>query len=154
MAKGFTDISIRNLKAGDVRREIPDDGCAGLYLVLQPSGSRSWAVRYRYDGKPRKLTLAGGLTLAAARKCAGDALYALEQGADPASAKKETRAKVKAAKADTVQALCENYLKREGHKLRTAREREPSLSGWCIPRLVTCRCRIKAQPYRRDARHD
>jgi hypothetical protein len=63
MAKGFTDIAIRNLKAGDVRREIPDPGCAGLYLVLQPSGSRSWAVRYRHAGTPRKLTLAGGLTL-------------------------------------------------------------------------------------------
>ena len=31
MAKGFTDIAIKNLKAGGVRREIPDSGCAGLY---------------------------------------------------------------------------------------------------------------------------
>ncbi len=76
MAKGFTDIAIRNMKPGDVRREIPDPGCAGLYLVLQPSGVQSWAVRYRYEGKPRKLTLSGGITLAAARKLAGDALYA------------------------------------------------------------------------------
>ncbi|MGA7001873.1 MAG: Arm DNA-binding domain-containing protein [Pseudolabrys sp.] len=48
MAKGFTDIAIKNLKAGDVRREIPDSGCAGLYLVLHPSGARAWAVRYRH----------------------------------------------------------------------------------------------------------
>jgi hypothetical protein len=47
MAKGLTDIAIRNLEAGDVRREIPDPGCAGLYAVVQPSGSKSWAVRYR-----------------------------------------------------------------------------------------------------------
>ena len=38
MAKGFTDLKIKNLKAGAVRREIPDPGASGLYLVVQPSG--------------------------------------------------------------------------------------------------------------------
>jgi len=28
MAKGFTDIAIKNLKPGETRREIPDPGCA------------------------------------------------------------------------------------------------------------------------------
>jgi hypothetical protein len=37
MAKSFTDIVIRNLEAADVRREIPDPGCAGLYVIVQPS---------------------------------------------------------------------------------------------------------------------
>ena len=133
MSTKLTDIAIRNLKPSDTRREVPDPGCAGLYLVLQPSGARSWAVRYRHEGRPHKLTLAGGLTLAAARKCASDALLDLEKGVDPSKAKKETRAKVKAAKADTVQALCENYLKREGHKLRTAYERERELKRLVYP---------------------
>ena len=31
--------------------------CPGLYLVVQTSGAKSWAVRYRYNGKPRKHTL-------------------------------------------------------------------------------------------------
>ena len=119
MAKGFTDIAIRNLQAGETRQEFPDAGCAGLYVIVQPSGKKSFAVRYRFDGKPRKLTLKAGVSLAGARKLAGDALLAVEQGNDPAETKKETRAKLKAAKADTVRALCENYLKREGGKLRT-----------------------------------
>jgi hypothetical protein len=50
MAKGFTDLKIKNLKAGAVRREIPDPGASGLYLVVQPSGKKSFAVRYRYNG--------------------------------------------------------------------------------------------------------
>ena len=29
----------------------------GLYLVVYPSGKKGWAVRYRHNGKPRKLTL-------------------------------------------------------------------------------------------------
>ena len=105
MARGFTDIEIRNLQAGDTRREVPDPGASNLYVVIQPSGKKSFAVRYRFNGVPKKLTLAGGLSLAAARKLAGDALYELEQGRDPAETKKDTRAKLKAAKVSTVQAI-------------------------------------------------
>ena len=32
-------------------------GLPGMYLVVQPSGAKSWAVRYRHGGRPRKLTL-------------------------------------------------------------------------------------------------
>jgi len=135
MATGFTDIAIRNLQPADIRREIPDSGCGGLYVIVQPSGKKSFAVRYRFDGRPKKLTLPGGLTLAAARKLAGDALLAVEQGHDPAIAKKAARAKIKAAKADTVQALCENYLRREAGKLRTGRERQRTLERLVYPEI-------------------
>jgi len=40
MAKGLTDIAIRNLKAGDARREILDRGAQGLYVIVQPSGKK------------------------------------------------------------------------------------------------------------------
>ena len=34
------------------RREIPDGYVKGLYLIVQPSGAKSWAVRYRTaDGR-------------------------------------------------------------------------------------------------------
>ena len=39
------------------RQELPDNIVRGLYLVLQPSGAKSWAVRYRHEGTPAKLTL-------------------------------------------------------------------------------------------------
>jgi len=131
----FTDIGIRNLEPGSERREIPDPGSRGLYLVLQPSGKRSFAVRYRspIDGRPRKLTFAGNITLAAARKLASDALYEVEQGRDPADTKKESREKTKVAKAQTVQWLCENYLKREGGKLRTVEDRKKTLERLVYP---------------------
>lgn len=134
MAKGFTDIAIKNLTPGETRREIPDPGCAGLYLIVQPSGKKSFAVRYRFDGTPRKLTLPGA-TLAAARKLASDALYDVERGIDPAGAKRETLAKAKVAKADTVQALCENYLRREGGKLRSMKHRQRVLERLVFPEI-------------------
>ena len=135
MAKGFTDIAIRNLKAGDTRREIPDRGCAGLYAIVQPSGRKSFAVRYRYNGTPRKLTLAGGLTLAAARKLCSDALLDLEKGHDPSESKKTAKQKAATAKAETVQWVCEQWLKREGGKLRTGEERKQTLQRLVYPEI-------------------
>ena len=93
------------------------------------------AVRYRYNGAPRKLTLGGGLTLKAARKLASDALYELEQGRDPAQTKQETRAKIKAAKANTVRALCDNYLHREAGKLRSGHLRKQTLERLVYPAI-------------------
>jgi hypothetical protein len=41
----FTDIGIKKIQAGDKVREIPDPGCAGLYLAVFPSGVKSFVVR-------------------------------------------------------------------------------------------------------------
>lgn len=57
MAKVLTDLAARNESPGLTRREIPDGKIAGLYLVVQPSGAKTWAYRYRAAGLPRKLTI-------------------------------------------------------------------------------------------------
>jgi len=100
MAKRLTDIAVRNLKPGPQRREIPDGGCRGLYVVLQPSGRKSFAVRYRFGGKTRKLTLDARLTLAEARKQATAALHELERGNDPAVLKFDAAAAQASAAAE------------------------------------------------------
>ena len=94
MAKKLTEIAIQKIKPDRSRRlEIPDAGKPGLYLVVQPSGRKSWAVRYRRltDGRPRKLTLDGFPSLGAARKRAQEALDKVADGLDPAAEKKATR---------------------------------------------------------------
>ena len=51
------DLSILTVKAiarmavPTTRREIADGLVAGLYLVVQPSGAKSWALRYRLAGR-------------------------------------------------------------------------------------------------------
>jgi integrase len=116
----LTAKSVENVRASNTRREIPDSGCRGLYLVVQPSGLKSWAVRYRYDGRPKKLTLDHALTLAAARKAATDALHELAQGRDPAALKFEARAsaeKDRAARAaDTVEQWAAHFIERHAKK--------------------------------------
>jgi integrase len=115
------------------RREIPDPGARGLYVILQPSGSKSFAVRYRINGQPKKLTLKSGISLAAARKLCAAAMHDVAEGRDPSEAKKVAVAKAAAAKADTLRAMCEEYLRREGGKLRAARQRERLLARLVFP---------------------
>ena len=52
----LTDAAAHKKKADPNKRIELHDG-NGLYLVVQPSGSKSWAYRYRIEGQSRKLTL-------------------------------------------------------------------------------------------------
>jgi integrase len=87
MAKKLTQISIDKVKADPTKRiEIPDGGQSHLYLVVQPSGAKSWAVRYRLAGKPKKFTLPFFVSLADAREHARDVLGKVSRGEDPSAA--------------------------------------------------------------------
>jgi len=133
--KRFTDIAIRNLKPKDRAYEVSDPGARGLRIVVFPSGKKSFIVRYRRpDGKSAKLTL-GQIPLTTARKVAGDANYEVQQGRDPGTAKQAAKATAAAAAADTVQAVCTEYLKRAGIKLRTHKQRERLLTRLVYPAL-------------------
>src|SRR5258706_3666776 len=113
MAK-LTTKFVENAKPAAVRREIPDSGCRGLYAIIQPTGRKAWAVRYRFEGATRKLTLDGGLTLAAARQAATAALHELERGNDPAALKVDVQGKAQKAAADrardTLEAIANEFI--------------------------------------------
>src|SRR5215203_5031997 len=85
MPKALTARTVETLKPANVRREVPDGLLRGLYLVVQPSGLKSWAVRYRHHGKPRKHTLGPhpAIDLAGARELGSQALRAVAEGRDP-----------------------------------------------------------------------
>jgi hypothetical protein len=90
-AKLLTDRFVANVKpeldaAGEPRRtEYSDAACPGLRLIVQPTGSRGWALRYRRpDGRTAKKTFPETLTLAAARAAASAARLEVERGTDPA----------------------------------------------------------------------
>jgi integrase len=145
MTKRLTAKQVENAKPQATRIEVPDTGCKGLYLVLQPSGSRSWAVRYRFAGQPRKLTLEPkpgepALTLATARKLAADALHKVEQGIDPAKQKRDRIAagheEQATREADTVEhlaaAFVEKYAKPRNRSWRETEAifRRDILTNW------------------------
>jgi integrase len=135
MARALTDLAVRNLRPRPARYEVPDPGARGLYCVVQPSGFRGFAVRYRINGQNKKLTLKAGISLSAARKLCAAAMHDVAEGRDPSAVKKETAARAGAAKANTLQRICEEYLQREGSKLRTAYQRERMLERLVYPAL-------------------
>src|ERR1700738_1787434 len=59
---GLTVITIQNLAPKDSRYEVGDPACPGLYLQVHPSGAKSWAFRFRFAGRSRKLTIGSAYT--------------------------------------------------------------------------------------------
>ncbi|MBY4589457.1 tyrosine-type recombinase/integrase [Rhizobium redzepovicii] len=110
MAKILTVRAIEAIKKPNVRQEIPDGGLPGLYLIVQQSGLMSWAIRYRFEGKPKKFTIGPVplYPLAKAREVAAKLLRDVTEGRDPAAAKASQRA----LKLDIVDDAIDEFLKR------------------------------------------
>ena len=51
----LTDTAIRNAKPGDKPQKLADGN--GLYLLLNPNGSRWWRFDYRFDGRRKTLSM-------------------------------------------------------------------------------------------------
>ena len=87
-----------------------------LYLVIQPSGAKSWALRYRVAGTPRKLTIGAypAISLKTARKRAQEAIGDVASGKDPAIEKRAAREAQKAASstADRVENVVDEFVQK------------------------------------------
>lgn len=76
----------------------------GLYLEVLPSGSKSWRLKYRVDGKEKRVAfgLYPVVSLKDARERAFEAKKLLVDGADPSAAKKAAKAAAAAQVAQVV----------------------------------------------------
>ena len=104
----------------------------GLYLVVQPSGAKSFAARYRFAGKSRKVTLGAfpALSLETARAIGAKALRAAAEGRDPAAEKQAAKSDARNAEAEAIRGqrdLYENVAREfiERHAMKSNR-----LSTW------------------------
>lgn len=148
MARALTTRAVETTKPEQKRREIPDRHMPGLYLVVQPSGAKGWAIRYRHAGMPRKYTLGAypAIDLKTARDLAGKALRAVAEGRDPGREKTQERA----GKPDTVETVARQFIERHckrSNRPRTARETQRLLDLHVLPRWRT---RLMREITRRD----
>ena len=51
----LTDTAIRNAKPGEKPVKLFDE--RGLYLEISPTGGKWWRLKYRFDGKEKRLSL-------------------------------------------------------------------------------------------------
>ena len=117
----------------------PTGAVPGLYLVVEPTGTKSWAHRYRYHGTSKKRTLGsaadGGLSLAAARHAVAAARHRLGRGADPATAPHPV-APTGVAASDNVEAAVASFLELHAYRktrLNSARATEYSFNRFVLP---------------------
>ena len=151
----LTDESVASAPTRDRRYERPDGdgGLVGFYLSIQPSGHRSFVLRYRNsDGKPCKLTIGPGtMPVAEARKRARVAVGEIAKGGDPAAAKRAVRA-AKVIPGDaprTIGELIDLFLKERPRPKR--RKREARESTW---QSYSCALRKDVTPLWKDRRLD
>src|SRR5262249_17435501 len=112
--QALTDKQVKHMKPTAKRMEVKAGPPTGLYLVVQPTGAKSWALRYRWHGRPRKLPLSKPypeLGLAAAHAEAEAALARLRDGIDPSIDQAQELA-IEALKQESVGKVAEEFLKR------------------------------------------
>jgi integrase len=113
MAKVLTEAAVRKLKSRGKRRVVRDGGSRSLYLMIQPSGAKSWGMRFRRPGgKAGKIvlgpvdlsgnevtgepTIGMPLTLSAARQVAAQVHRERARGADVVAEHKVSKARRRA----------------------------------------------------------
>jgi integrase len=123
MSKTLTVKAIESLKPGASRREVPDGDVRGLYLQMFRSGKASWAFRYRFGGRTRKLTIGASpeIGLKDARDLARAAHLQIASGEDPGAVKQAARTATNAPPArDMVEKVAAQFLARHVKNLAAA----------------------------------
>src|SRR6516165_11101574 len=106
----LTDLAVKAIRPKAEYFEVVD-GTTGLRVGVQPSGSKSFLLRYRRpgSGKTAKLTIGryGLMTLAEARVHVAEARAAVAAGTDPGESKRAAKVSAQEAeaarRADTVE---------------------------------------------------
>ena len=88
----LTDTAIRTAKPTDKAVKLFDGG--GLYLEIAPSGGKWWRLKYRFQGKEKRISLGTypTVSLKDARERREQAKRLIEQGIDPSNQRKEAKA--------------------------------------------------------------
>lgn len=91
------------------RARLSDAG--GLYLEVSASGSKRWFLKYRFDGKEKRLALGSfpDVTLKAAREGRDNAKRVLSTGADPVQNKKAEKLAKRVSAATTFESVAREY---------------------------------------------
>lgn len=131
----LSDVGIRKLiKAG---KPVAKSDGGGLTFTLSKAGTAAWVMRYRFDGKPRELTLGRypDTTLANARELATTARAKIQQGADVAREKQI--AKIERVAAQALRELARDYMAKTfpGLAENTIKQRRQHIEGVILPRL-------------------
>lgn len=129
--------AIERWQPEDKRIEVPDRDCPGLYLVVFPSGMKSWAIRYRIAGRHRRLTVCKHLTstkVEEVRATAREYLDMAKQDIDPVNELKKIKVKNAESQENTFSSVAKNFIELYAKKRnRTWKQTESILKKYVQP---------------------
>lgn len=115
----LTDVAIRNAKPRPKPYKLGDS--LGLFLLVQPAGGKLWRLKYRVDGKEKKLSIGcyPEVGLAEARRRRDDARELLSSGKDPSREQKRKKVRAQIQAETTFAAIAAEFCekrRRDGQK--------------------------------------
>lgn len=125
----LTDIAIRNAKPRAKPYKLGD--ALGLFLLVQPTGGKLWRVKYRVDGKEKKLSIGTypEVSLGEARKRRDDAREMVAAGKDPSREKRRSKVRAMLEADNTFASISAEYCKKR---------RRDGAKAWAPATAVRC----------------
>lgn len=115
----LTDMAIRNAKPKGKPYKVTDS--QGLYLLVNPQGSKLWRLKYRINGVERKLALGAypDIKLAEARAARDTARKQVGQAVDPNAAKRQARIEASIRAGNTFGLVAGELIEKKAREGRT-----------------------------------
>lgn len=138
----LTDIKIKQAKPKEKPYKISDE--RGLYLEVAPAGGKWWRLKYRIDGKEKRLSLGvyPDVSLALARERRDDARKLIATGVDPSSNRKATKLARAESNANSFEVVAREWFekwkttKAENHSDKVIRRLERDVFPWLGSRPI------------------
>ncbi|MHB1947072.1 MAG: tyrosine-type recombinase/integrase [Gammaproteobacteria bacterium] len=132
----LNDLKIKSAKAEEKAYKLSDG--EGLYLLVTPSGSKSWRLKYRFGGKEKLLTIGlyPAISLAKARDKKNEARRLLADDIDPGAAKKEKKLSTKGNPDNSFEVIAKEWFEKfsskwsQKHAMRILRQFEKEIFPW------------------------
>lgn len=109
----LTDTQIKNAQPKEKPYRLSDS--MGLYIEIQPNGSKYWRLKYRFSAKEKRLAIGvyPRVSLKDARKACGRAKDLLDQGIDPSQAKKDKKLVQARSQANSLELIAREWHKQQ-----------------------------------------
>jgi integrase len=139
----LSDTAVRSAKPREKAYKLSDE--KGLYLQVDPNGSKFWRLKYRFADKERKLCFGcyPEVSLAKAREHQFEARRLLADGIDPGEQKKQAKRSAKIAAASSFEAIAREWFLKfswrwaESHSSKVLLRMENDLFPWMRSRPIS-----------------
>lgn len=132
----LTDIKIKQSKPKEKSYKLSDE--KGLYLEVAPAGGKWWRLKYRFEGREKRLSLGvyPDISLADARGRRDDARKLLANGLDPSANRKAVKLARTEARSNSFEVVAREWYEKqkpiwaEGHASKIIRRFERDIFPW------------------------